>query len=111
MTNSTFYSCKTFKKATGLTFTEYRGRVRIEKAKALVLNHHLRISDIAHEVGFQSLTHFNRIFRQITGESPTAFRDNGTSQPKGMARNNRTALRSSSRGPVSGSYASWRARS
>jgi AraC-like DNA-binding protein/ligand-binding sensor protein len=71
---STFYFCKIFKKATGLTFTEYLGRVRIEKAKTLLLNPHLRISEIAYDVGFQSLTHFNRVFRQVTGQSPTAFR-------------------------------------
>ena len=65
--------------------------MRIEKAKALLLNPHLRISEIAYEVGFQSLTHFNRVFRQITGEAPTAFLDNGTSQAKGIARN-RTAF-------------------
>jgi AraC-like DNA-binding protein len=89
---TTFYFCKTFKKATGLTFTEYLGRVRIEKAKALLLNPHLRISEIAYEVGFHSLTHFNRIFREITGEAPTAFRDHSTSVAKGMARN-RAAMR------------------
>lgn len=72
---STFYFCKMFKKSTGLTFTEYLGRVRIEKAKTMLLNPHLRISEIAYEVGFQSLTHFNRVFRQVTGQSPTAFRD------------------------------------
>ena len=66
--------------------------MRIEKAKALLLNPHLRISEIAYEVGFQSLTHFNRIFRQLTGEAPTGFRDNGTSEAKGMA-GNRAALR------------------
>jgi AraC-like DNA-binding protein/ligand-binding sensor protein len=71
---STFYFCKLFKRATGLTFTEYLGRVRIEKAKTLLLNPHLRISEIAYDVGFQSLTHFNRVFRQVTGRSPTAFR-------------------------------------
>ena len=59
---------------TGLTFTEYLGRVRIEKANTLLLNPHLRISEIAYDVGFQSLTHFNRVFRQIFGQSPTAFR-------------------------------------
>jgi AraC-like DNA-binding protein/ligand-binding sensor protein len=90
---STFYFCKTFRKATGLTFTEYLGRVRIEKAKALLLNPHLRISEIAYEVGFQSLTHFNRIFRQFTGEAPTRFRDHDTSEAKGMARNRAAALR------------------
>jgi YesN/AraC family two-component response regulator len=72
---STFYFCKMFKKATGLTFTDYLGRVRVEKAKNLLLNPHLRVSEIAYTVGFQSLTHFNRIFRKITGEAPTTFRE------------------------------------
>jgi YesN/AraC family two-component response regulator len=71
---STFYFCKIFKKATGLTFTDYLGRVRIEKAKSLLLNPHLRISEIAYDVGFQSLTHFNRVFRRVAAQSPTAFR-------------------------------------
>jgi AraC-like DNA-binding protein/ligand-binding sensor protein len=71
---STFYFCKMFKKATGLTFTEYLRRVRVEKAKYLLLNPHLRISEIAYGIGFQSLTNFNRVFRQIAGESPTAYR-------------------------------------
>jgi AraC-like DNA-binding protein len=52
--------------------------VRIEKAKAFLLNPHLRISEIAYDVGFQSLPHFNRTFHPITGEAPTAFRNNGT---------------------------------
>jgi AraC-like DNA-binding protein/ligand-binding sensor protein len=72
---STFYFCKMFKKATGLTFTDYLGRVRVEKAKNLLLNPHLRISEIAYTVGFQSLTHFNRIFRKVVGEAPTEFRE------------------------------------
>ena len=72
---STFYFCKMFKKATGITFTDYLGRVRVEKAKNLLLNPHLRISEIAYAVGFQSLTHFNRVFRDLVGESPTHFRE------------------------------------
>jgi len=71
---STFYFCKVFKKATGINFTDYVSRVRIEKAKNLALNPNLRISEIAFEVGFQSLTHFNRVFKKITGMSPTAYR-------------------------------------
>ena len=71
---STFYFCKMFKKATGLHFTEYLARVRIEKAKNLLLNPNLRISEIAYEVGFQSLTHFNRVFRRLVGQSPTEYR-------------------------------------
>ncbi len=72
---STFYFCKMFKRATGLTFTDYLGRVRVEKAKNLLLNPHLRVSEIAYTVGFQSLTHFNRVFRKIAGEAPTDFRE------------------------------------
>lgn len=71
---STFYFCKMFKKATGLNFTDYLSRIRIEKAKNLLLNPNLRISEIAFEVGFQSLTHFNRVFRKLVGQSPTEYR-------------------------------------
>lgn len=71
---STFYFCKMFKKATGLNFTDYLSRVRVEKAKNLLLNPHSRVSEIAYEVGFQSLTHFNRVFKKVTGQSPTKFR-------------------------------------
>jgi len=84
---STFYFCKMFRKVTGLTFTDYLGRVRVEQAKNLLLNPHLRVSEIAYTVGFQSLTHFNRIFRKTTGEAPTAFLDNGMSHAKGTTRN------------------------
>lgn len=73
---STFYICKLFKRHTGLNFTEYVSRLRVERAKELLGNPTLRVSEIAFEVGFQSLTHFNRIFRRLVGESPTAFRDN-----------------------------------
>ena len=83
---STYYFCKVFKKAVGITFTDYLGRVRVEKAKTLLLNPHLRVSEIAYSVGFQSLTHFNRVFRQLTGKSPTRFRDNGTRRAKGTSR-------------------------
>lgn len=71
---STFYFCKMFKKATGINFTEYVSRVRIEKSKNLLLNPNLRVSEIAYEVGFQSLTHFNRVFKKIIGQSPTEYR-------------------------------------
>lgn len=72
---SAFYFCKMFKKATGLNFTDYLSRIRIEKAKNLLLNPNLRISEIAYEVGFQSLTHFNRVFRKVVGKSPTSHRE------------------------------------
>jgi AraC-like DNA-binding protein len=63
-----------FKKATGMTFTEYLSLVRIAKAKKLLANPQARVSEIAFEAGFASLTHFNRMFKRITGQSPSEFR-------------------------------------
>jgi len=71
---SPFYFCKLFKRATGINFTEYVSRVRVERAKNLLLNPNLRVSEIAFEVGFQSLPHFNRMFKKILGQSPTDYR-------------------------------------
>jgi AraC-like DNA-binding protein/ligand-binding sensor protein len=72
---SKFYFCKMFKKATGINFTDYLSRVRTERAKNLLLNPNLRVSEIAYEVGFQSLTHFNRVFKRILGRSPSDYRE------------------------------------
>lgn len=71
---STFYFCKIFKKATGLTFTEYLTTIRIERAKEMLLSPHIRISEAAFAVGFQSLSQFNRAFKKIIGSSPTEYR-------------------------------------
>lgn len=72
---SAFYFCKVFKSATGVTFTDYVGRARVEKTKQLLLNPNTRVSEAAYESGFQSLSQFNRVFRRITGEAPSAYRD------------------------------------
>ncbi len=72
---SEFYFCKLFRKSTGLTFTDYVSRVRIETVKQLFLNPHKRVSEAAYEAGFQSLSQFNRVFRRIAGESPSVYRE------------------------------------
>jgi len=71
---SVFHFCKVFHKATGLKFTDYVARVRLEDARTRLLNPNLRISEIAYDVGFQSLTQFNRTFKRVFGQSPTEFR-------------------------------------
>jgi AraC-like DNA-binding protein/ligand-binding sensor protein len=71
---STWNFCKCFSKATGVRFTDYLGRLRTERCKELLLNPHLRVSEIAFEAGFQSLTHFNRVFKRIQGRSPSDYR-------------------------------------
>jgi AraC-like DNA-binding protein/ligand-binding sensor protein len=71
---SSFYFCKLFRKATGLHFTDYVNRVRIDRAKNLLLNPNLQVSEIAFEIGFQSLTHFNRVFKKTVGQPPLKYR-------------------------------------
>jgi hypothetical protein len=72
---SAFYFCKMFHKSTGMTFTDYLARVRIERVKHLLMNPHRRVSEAAYEAGFQSLSQFNRVFRRVAGESPSAYRE------------------------------------
>jgi AraC-like DNA-binding protein len=72
---NTFYFCKIFRRITGLNFTDYVARVRIEKSKLLLANAELAVGDIALASGFQTVTHFNRVFKKLTGFSPTAFRN------------------------------------
>lgn len=72
---STRHFCKVFKEATGITFTDYLARVRVEKAKHLLQNPHLRVSEIAFETGFESISQFNRSFKRVTGQTPTKYRE------------------------------------
>ena len=74
---STRHFCKVFKAATSMTFTDYLSRVRVEKAKHLLQNPHLRVSEIAFETGFESISQFNRSFKRIVGKSPSQFREGG----------------------------------
>jgi AraC-like DNA-binding protein len=47
--------------------------VRIEKARLLLSKS--RVSEVVFDVGFQSITHFNRIFKRHVGKSPTEYRE------------------------------------
>ena len=72
------YLSERFKQVTGVNFVDYIARIRIEKALELLQDRHLRISEIAFTVGFQSLSQFNRVFKKLTGQSPTQFRSADT---------------------------------
>lgn len=71
---SPFYFCKLFKKVTGRNFVAHVTDVRVDKAKSLLSDPTLLVSSIAYEVGFQSVTHFNRVFKTRVGKSPTDYR-------------------------------------
>jgi AraC-like DNA-binding protein len=85
---SPFYFCKVFKAATGLTFTDYVARARVEHTKQRLLNPQVRVSEAAFEAGFQSLSQFNRVFRRVEGQSPSDFREHlhgGTAAKRGAS--------------------------
>ena len=63
-----------FKSATGLSFTDYVARCRVRRAKEELLKPNARVTEVAFDVGFQSLSQFNRSFARLTGETPTRFR-------------------------------------
>jgi transcriptional regulator GlxA family with amidase domain len=66
--------CRSFKAATGMTFSEYVARARVEQAEQLLANTLLRVTDVAFATGFQSIPHFNHTFKRHNGTSPTRFR-------------------------------------
>jgi len=68
------YLSEKFKEVTGVNFVDYIARARIEKACDLLQGRELRISEVAFAVGFQSLSQFNRVFKKLTGKSPSAYR-------------------------------------
>lgn len=68
--------CRRFKAATGLSFTEFLSQTRLENAKQLLrADPAARISEVAYASGFQSISRFNRVFRQNIGTSPREYRD------------------------------------
>lgn len=71
------YLSEKFKEVTGVNFVRYVGQTRTAKARDLLRNSDLRISEIAFAVGFQSLSQFNRTFKKLSGRSPSAFRAAG----------------------------------
>lgn len=71
---STSYFSSEFKAKTGRTFIEYLTIERIEKAKELLKFTTQKTYEIASQVGYQDPHYFSMLFKKITGESPTEYR-------------------------------------
>jgi AraC-like DNA-binding protein len=69
------------KAASGLLFKAYLNRVRGEAAHKLLLETDLPVSEIAMKVGYGSPPHFNRVFRELYGTTPTALREGNAAPP------------------------------
>lgn len=72
MNNS--YISRAYKKMTGMTVTEAIALYRVNKAKELLANTHMKIYEVAMEVGFHDAAYFTNVFFKYTGSSPSDYR-------------------------------------
>jgi AraC-like DNA-binding protein len=71
---SQFYLSRTFKEVTGFTFVEYLNSTRVKEAQKLLVKSSLTVTEIGEKVGYESTTHFGRVFKSICKVSPLQYR-------------------------------------
>ncbi|GAB3497862.1 AraC family transcriptional regulator [Spirosoma knui] len=65
--------CRYFKRMTHFTFTDFVNEYRVNQARRL-LQSSRTVADVGFTVGFNNLSHFNKTFRAVTGQTPSAYR-------------------------------------
>ena len=65
------YLSRVFNETMGVGFKTFVNQYRCDMVKSLISDTTLSLSEIALSSGFQSIRSFNRVFRQITGTSPS----------------------------------------
>lgn len=68
--------CRFFKKMMGMTISDYLLEYRLTKATELLENTTVSITEIAHTVGFNSVSNFSALFKEKTGYTPRGYRHN-----------------------------------
>ncbi|MEW9121919.1 MAG: AraC family transcriptional regulator [Thermotaleaceae bacterium] len=71
---SQYYLSRAFKQVTGFTFVEYLNNIRVREAQRLLRESEEKVIDIAEKVGFGNVSHFGRVFKEITSFSPLNYR-------------------------------------
>jgi AraC family L-rhamnose operon regulatory protein RhaS len=66
---------ETFKKRTGLTIHQYLTKLRVERARALLEETELSVTEVCHRAGFEDSGYLTRMFKRATGVTPRAYRD------------------------------------
>lgn len=72
---SSTYVSLLFKQETGQTVGEYLTQVRVEKAKELLRDPQYKFYDICHAIGYTDPSYFTKLFKKVTGVTPSAYRD------------------------------------
>ncbi|MCO7593806.1 MULTISPECIES: helix-turn-helix domain-containing protein [Pseudomonas] len=68
------YFTRAFKRSTGLSPHEWLMKLRIDKAKTLMTQSHLPLSQIGLECGFADQSHLSRVFLKQVGVAPASWR-------------------------------------
>lgn len=68
------YFCKMFKLHYGQSFTAYLTDYRIERAKKMLLSPCVNVKEVGQQVGYPDSGYFTKVFRRITGQSPSEYR-------------------------------------
>ncbi|WP_422659623.1 response regulator transcription factor [Paenibacillus sp. EC2-1] len=68
------YISRKFRQEFGVTLSDFLGKIRIDKAKLLLLNPHLRMVQIAEMVGYQDEKYFSKVFKKLEGQTPNDYR-------------------------------------
>lgn len=68
------YFSQAFKDHTGETFVAYLRKLRLQKAKELLLTSDMKVYEISSSVGFENVKHFTRVFKEVEGVSPLEYR-------------------------------------
>lgn len=71
-----FRFCKAFKEKFGQNFTSYLKIIRIKNAAELLRKTDLNVTEIAYVVGYKNIVHFDRVFKEVHGMSPSEYRKN-----------------------------------
>lgn len=71
---SRYAFCRFFLRTTGDTLVEYVNKMRIDRARELLVETELPVSHIALDVGYRTISYFNRVFHSLVGMTPTEFR-------------------------------------
>lgn len=69
------YFCEYFKNQTGETVLDFVTRIRMEKARDLLVTTNLKIYDISEKVGYTDTKYFSKLFKKQLGETPSKFRE------------------------------------
>ena len=69
------YFCGFFRNVTGNTLTQYLMKLRVDKARELLLQSSLNITEIGYEVGFENHSYFDKVFKKLHGVTPLDFRN------------------------------------